>query len=103
MIKVIEALEDLENKAATNRWTALKGRAGNVTILGPGGIICVSEECLEKLLMVMKECEFKTTALSSRGHAIDETKVRQITLHAGNNQISVQVKHIDIALTMAYL
>ena len=91
IVKVIEAIERVDNQTAKNRWSSLKNRASSITISGPRGSKCVREHCLDKLIILMKECESKTLALTTRGYAIDQRKLRHITLHAGDKQISVQV------------
>jgi hypothetical protein len=94
VIEMIQTIECEKKEKAINRWASLKGKAGNIiTTFGPRNCLCVSEEGIEKLLMLMKECEFKTVALSHRGHAVDETKVRQITLHAGELKKTIKVKY----------
>ena len=92
IVKVIEAIERVDNQTAKNRWASIKNRAGSITIPGHRGSKCVREHCLDKLIILMKECESKNPALTTRGYAIDQKKVRHITLHAGDKQISVQVK-----------
>jgi hypothetical protein len=91
VVKVIEIIEGVKNTVAASRWASIKKQAGDIAIPGHRGAICVNEEGLEKVLLLTKECELKTVALSTRGHVIDETKVREVILHAGNTEISVQV------------
>jgi hypothetical protein len=91
VVKVIEFIEGVKNTVAASRWASIKKQAGDVAIPGHRGAICVNEEGLEKVLLLTKECELKTVALSTRGHVIDEMKVREVILHAGNTEISVQV------------
>jgi hypothetical protein len=94
VIEVIEKTNEWKKNTAGNRWVAIKKIAENIVVsTGPKKSVCVDEENLGKLLMLLKESENKTLALSTRGHLIDETKVRLITLHADDEEISVQVKH----------
>jgi hypothetical protein len=92
--RVIEIIEGAKPTIAQNRWTSIKKRVGDLATFKFGGNVCVGEADLDKILLLTKECESKTLALSSRGHVIDDAKVRQITLHAGEKKLSIQVDYL---------
>jgi hypothetical protein len=90
--KVIEVIEGL--KAAGNRWAAVRKHAQHiVVIIGPKGNKCVNEGGLDQLLMSLKECELKTLTLSSRGHQIDKTRVREVTFRVRNKVTRIEVDY----------
>jgi hypothetical protein len=93
VVEVIATIEGLNRKAAANRWASMKKKLNLVTIPGPQRYVCVDEEGLNTLLMSTTECESKTLALSTRGHSIDKTKTREIVIHAGVREVSVQVDY----------
>jgi copper chaperone CopZ len=89
--KVIEAIEGITSTKASTRWTSLKCVMDQSQIVKHKGIVCVPDEHLDKLLVLLKESTEKTQVLVARGHLVDDTKVREVVLHAGNEHMCIEV------------
>ena len=89
---VIQWIEDCDNVQVCGRWTAIKKRLGarmieewkEVGVIWKEGVmICVDGKILTMILMHMKECARKTSALRCMG-VVDESehlKIRTVTIH----------------------
>jgi copper chaperone CopZ len=96
--KVIEAIEGITSTQASYRWASMKRVMDQTQIVKYKGTMCVPDEHLDDLLLLLKESPEKTQVLVARGHLADDAKVREVVLHAGNEHICIEVRCFVIPL-----
>lgn len=89
--RVIEHLEGITLIQAAYRWLVVKSR-GIVPFIKHGKTLCVRERDLELLVRELRECINKTNALAALGVQPDDSKVREVVLHADGQEVRIEVR-----------
>jgi hypothetical protein len=86
---LLQFVEGLSVKQSGSRWSVLKPKCNDLAIVKHATAVCVRQSDLKGFVNKLKECPNKTAVLGVS--AADETKVRGITLHAGGQEVHLEV------------
>jgi hypothetical protein len=90
-VNLIELVEGITATQASTRWTKLKLTMHSDHYSKDAGVVVVSSAHIDELLALLKETPEKTIIMAKRGHAVDNTKVRELVLHMGSETAIVTV------------
>ena len=88
--RVIEHLEGITPTQAGSRWVVIKSR-GTVPFIKHGTTLCVRDRDIELIVRELRECPNKTNALAALGVEPDNSKVREVVLHADGQEVRIEV------------
>jgi hypothetical protein len=87
---ILQFVEGISAKQAGSRMATLKSKYQQALPFHKHGTtVCIAKADIENFVSKLKECQNKELVLGQRQE--DETKVRTITLHAGQQEVTLEV------------
>jgi len=95
---LLRFVEGLTTRQSANRWSVLKQKFPDIKVFKHERNVCVTEDDLKSFVSKLKECPNKTAIIGAS--AADETKVRNVTLHAGGQEVHLEVSCASFLLKL---